>query len=369
MKSFILASLLALALTTSITPVPNFNLAQLAQGSGGMYFGWYISSVYDTVHNWDQDACATSSFAFGSDWGLMTNATQYLDSEKSWVQGETPLYWDVNNEAVLYSDESKTKVAFIVANWSLSFVDGYEINRAILAQNNSQGGVTIYGLSTVGMLGDYFDISDWLNAHGLTPNKDQNYFFLDNWCSVTAPSLVWDVYKNSSNILGSWNVLAVYDTNEIVSWNSTNCTHFTFTQEDDNLIGFALNYVNSNGNQSEGTWSLIPDTSNATVYVGYYFGDQSSTHTIFEVFYTDIAGNIGIIDNQACFAAFMSQKTTNIDQSMVKLFKDFVNAWSPYGCQNHDSTAFYFPNEGSCGSTVQKSRFGIPSLLRHEINS
>jgi len=352
-NSFILLTFCILGLTfADITPVPNFEVGLLAQGSGGIYVDWYLQSIYDpTGRDWNEIACATTGFLYGDTYGIMINVSEALTSTDGGVSDETKIYYDMNEQAVFYHDEDHTQKAFIVANYSFVFVEGEELDQVIIAIPVENNDYIVMAYSPSFVIGKWhYDITDWLKDHGFNPVEGQNYFHPEDFCFYFAPSTAI-LFKHPTQIIGDWYVTATSDVRQRFDWADSKCSTLSFTRNTTTNL-YSLNAKIDN--QEYGPYSLINDPQNITLFVGYYFNDWNvADDLLLEVFYADALGNLGVISQEVCWGAIINKDNKPVSDAIFKAFQVYLNQYSAKFCPGYDpSTPIKLDNTG-CGSEYE----------------
>jgi len=312
---------------SQMQPVKNFNISYLARGG----VAWWLESVYDSEGNkWYDDFCGTMAFRQGPNGNMIVNSSHVLDSrQNNIIHIETNLYYDEKNPSIFYLDENLTEVAFFVANfttiWQVQNVSVYGI---ILAQNDTKTGrIVTYGLmsSYIWTYG-YYDLRDWLRSYGLNPIDNKNYFSLSALCIYA--NIPVSLFKKPTQILGDWNVLAVYDVEDKFKWNTTSCVKFHFTPGEDNLYDMYM----SIGKTQYGPWWLVSDPSDPAVFFGFWLGDYKTLETTLQVIYADVIGNLIIASEELCYLAYISPKETKISTPELAIFNTYIKKYALGSC-------------------------------------
>mmetsp|Transcript_39890 Transcript_39890/g.35588 ORF Transcript_39890/g.35588 Transcript_39890/m.35588 type:complete len:136 (-) Transcript_39890:369-776(-) len=124
------------------------------------------------------------------------------------------LYYDPNNQALVYHDANLTQLAFTVVNYTTYPIeDGLTQTAVIIAVNDTETGeVTVFGMTSHFIFDTQsFDIRPWLKDNGIDAELFNNYFFLDEICGPPLYSDAYAFFKKQGKILGDWNVLAIFD--------------------------------------------------------------------------------------------------------------------------------------------------------------
>lgn len=346
MRLFIALLLLSAAFASNApTPLPNFNIELLIQGTAGLAIDWYVNSAYSETTDYGNIVCSTWAFLWGSNFGLGQDLLVYLNGNSDdWFQQEIPFYYNESQQSVLYSDPAMTKIKFMVVNWTENFLDGYEINHCLLAVPNGDSW-DYFGLTSSFVLGQnasFFDISGAIAQYGAVAVLDKNYWFLENFCFVEVPGPLWKTFTNSSVIAGDWNIIYVYDAME--TFNYSTCAQLSFDQYSAGVFGFGV----STNNVSHGTWNMTNDPNNQTVFIGYFFGNGTSEHVLMQVFYHDALGNYGVTDQFGCWAALFSKNSSTVGPVLEKALKLYINTYAANVCPYYQSNTFYAPNNLNC---------------------
>lgn len=346
MRVFIALLLLTASFAANMPqPLPNFNIELLIQGTAGLAIDWYINSAYSEVTDYGNIVCSTWAFLWGENFGLGDDLQTYLNGNSDqWEQVEKPFYYNESNQALIYSDAAMTKVKFIVVNWTENFLDGYEINHCLLAVPNGDNW-DFFGLTSSFVLGQnasFFDISTQISQYGAVAVLNVNYWFLENFCFVETPGYLWKTFTNASVIAGTWDMIYVYDAEE--TFNYSTCAVATFDQYSAGVFGFGV----STNNVSQGTWNMTNDPNNATVFIGYFFGNATSDHVIMQVFYHDALGNYGITDQFGCWAALISKNASTVGPVLKTALKTYINKYASEACPFYNANSFFEPHNLNC---------------------
>jgi len=277
---------------------------------------YYLNFVYDESPNakWDKTYCNTVNITLIGEGQLQFHYNGYSGPASSWFTYDKVLYYgDYSEKLLLFYNPDLTGEYFeVIPLWR---------NVSFFLKSSDINSPKLYGLAT--------SSSSFEHEQYCINNNLVNFNAFYEPFNMDCKNYFNEVHFTPSDIIGNWNVLALYyTTNMYPYFGGTYCNQATVSwdKEDSNYLFFDFN-LSPVEPPERLRWKYVPDATNPALLFGDNYNFRGMT---MGVLYND-KENIILGSLNQYIAVFFS-KNTQSTKALMKLFNDVLK--KNYGSYN-----------------------------------